>query len=250
MTSKTIFSSLGLLLAVLTTTLQASTWQTGILTENSRSPFIGDENETSSIPMINYIGERFSFVGGKIQYGLISGGKSETYLISQIRQHQFYSASLNSGDEPGIEGMQDRDSAFELGSGLKIQTTQGQYVLEGLMDITAVHDGFELTARYSYPTQFGRWLIEPAIGVQLQSSNLTNYYHGVRDSEAQLDRPSYEAGQAINRIATLMLGYTVNAQLLAIAGVEQIELDKAITDSPIISVKQVRKAFAGLIYTF
>ena len=249
MTSKTICSGLGLLLAVLTTTLQAGTWQTGILTENSRSPFIGDENETSSIP-INYIGERFSFVGGKIQYGLISAEKSETYLISQIRQHQFYSASLDAGDEPGIEGMQHRDSAFELGSGLKIQTTRGQYVLEGLMDIAAVHDGFELTARYSYPKQFGRWLIEPAIGVQLQSSNLTNYYHGVRDSEAQLDRPSYKAGQAINRIAALTVGYQVNARLHALAGMEQIELDKTITDSPIVSMNHVRKVFLGLIYTF
>ena len=249
MTNKTIATGMGLMLAVLSTTLQASTWQTGILTENSRSPFIGDETETSSMPMINYIGERFSFVGGKIQYGLISGEKSETYLVSQIRQHQFYSASLDSGDDR-IDGMQNRDSAFELGTGLKIQTTQGQYVLEGLVDIAGVHDGFELTARYSYPRQFGRWLLEPAIGVQLQSSNLTNYYHGVMDSEAQLDRPSYEAGQAINKIAMLTVGYQVNAKLLALAGLEQIELNTAITDSPIVSMNHVRKVFLGLIYTF
>ena len=250
MTSKTSCTGLILMLAVLTTTLQAGTWQTGILTENSRSPFIGSEKETSSIPMINYIGERFSFVGGRFQYDLISGNASETYLVSQVRQHQFYSASPDPGDEPGIEGMQDRDSAFELGSGLKIQTVQGQYVLEGLADVSGAHEGFELTARYSYPKQFGRWLIEPAIGAQLQSSNLTNYYHGVKDTESQPDRPSYEAGQAINRIVTLTVGYQVNAQLHALAGMEQIELDKTITDSPIVSMNHVRKVFLGLIYTF
>ena len=250
MTSKTTCAGLSLMLAVFTTTLQAGTWQTGILTENSRSPFIGGEKETSSMPMINYIGERFSFTGGRFQYELTSGDTSETYLISQIRHHQFYSASRYSSGEPDIEGMQDRDSALELGSGLKVQTTLGQYVLEGLVDVAGVHDGFELTAKYSYPRQFGRWLIEPAIGLQVQSSKLTDYYHGVMDSEAQLDRPSYEPGQAINTITALMVGYTVNAQLLAVAGVEQIKLDSAITDSPIISVKQFRKAFAGLIYTF
>lgn len=250
MSYKMTHAGLGLVLTLLATTIHAETWQVGILAENSRSPFLGDQRETNILPLVNYIGDRFSYIGGKIQYGLSSGEGSDTYIVGQIRPRQFYSVSMDFNDDLGIEGMKDRHPAFELGLGLKNQTTWGQFVLEGLFDVTGVHGGYELSAKYSYPKQMGRWLIEPAIGLQLQSSDLVDYYHGVMDSEAQVDRPAYKGDHAINTLASLMVGYTINAQLLAIAGMEQIVLDTSITDSPIVDEKQTRKVYLGLIYTF
>ena len=96
----------------------------------------------------------------------------------------------------------------------------------------------------------GRWLIEPSIGLQLQSSDLVDYYHGVRDYEAQTGRPAYVGERAINTLTSVMVGYAVSAQLLTIGGLEMIALDTSITDSPIIDSQQVRKAYLGLVYTF
>ncbi len=250
MNYKTTHAGLGLVLTLLTATIHAETWQVGILAENSRSPFIGDRRETNVLPLINYVGDRFSYIGGEIQYGLNSGNGSETYLVAQIRPPQFYSASLDLDDDPVVEGMKDRDTAFELGLGLKSHTTWGQFVLEGLFDVTSTHEGYELTAKYSYPKQTGSWLVEPAIGLQLQSRDFVNYYHGVLISEAQDGRPVYRGDEAINTLTSLMVGYTINAQLLAIAGMEQIMFDTGITDSPIVDEKQTRKVYLGLIYTF
>jgi outer membrane protein len=238
------------LLLILTTTIHAETWQVGILAANSRSPFVGDQEETNILPMVNYIDDRFSYIGGKLQYALSSGDAGETYILGQIRSRQYYSASLDLNEDLNIEGMKDRNSALELGLGMKKKTAWGQYVLEGLTDVTGAHEGFELTAKYSYPKQSGRWLIEPAIGLQVQSADLVDYYHGVMVSEAQDGRPAYRGDQAINTLSSLMVGYTINAQLLAIAGMEQLVLDTSITDSPIVSEKQVRKIYLGLIYTF
>ena len=250
MSYKTTHAGLGLVLTLLTTTIHAETWQVGILAENSRSPFLGDLRETNGLPEVSYIGDRFSYLGGKIEYGLSSGEGSDTYVVGQIRQRQYYSASMDLNDDLGIEGMKDRDPAFELGLGLKNQMTWGQFVLEGVFDVTGVYEGYELSATYSYPKQMGRWLIEPAIGLQLQSSDLVDYYHGVTVSEAQVDRPAYQGDQAINTFASLTVGYSINAQLLAIAGMEQLALDTSITDSPIVEENQIRKVYLGLIYTF
>lgn len=234
------------LILILTTPIHADTWQIGLLAENGRSPFIGDRQETSTLPTVNYIGERFSYMGGKLEYRLSPTGGSHGYIVGQMRQRQFYSANQGLA----LEGMQERDSAFELGVGTKIHTTWGQFVLEGLLDMTDSHEGFELSAQHSYPKQMGRWLIEPAIGLQMQSSNLVDFYHGVKDEEAQVDRPAYKGEHAVNKIISLMVGYTFNAQLLAIAGLERIVLDTSIANSPIVGEKNNQKVFVGIIYTF
>ena len=250
MNYKMTHAGLGLAFSLLATTIHAGTWQVGLPAETSRSPFVGDQRKTEVLPLVNYFGDRFSYLGGEIQYRLGSANGGDTYLVGQVRSRQFYSGSSDFDDDLGIEGMRDRDSAFELGLGFKNQTTWGQYVLEGLFDTTSVHEGYELSLNYSYPKQMGRWLIEPALGLQLQSGDLVDYYHGVRDSEAQADLPAYEGDWAINTLASLMAGYTINTQLLAIAGMEQITLDTSITDSPIVEEKHIRKVYLGLIYTF
>ncbi len=250
MSDKMIHMGVGLVLALLTTTIHAGTWQLGVVAENSRSPFLGDRRENSILPMVNYIGDKFSYVGGKMQYEISSEKGLEIYAVGQIRSRQFYTASMDFNDDLGIEGMKDRDAAFESGLGLKNQANWGQVVLEGVFDVTGAYEGYELSAKYSYPKLMGRWLIEPSIGMQLQSSDLVNYYHGVEEAEAQVDRPVFKGDQAINTVTSLVVGYTINNKMLAIIGMEQIALDKNISDSPIVDDKQIRKVYSGLIYTF
>jgi outer membrane protein len=247
---KTIFAGLGLLLSLLTTCVQSATWQLGLPAESSRSPFVGARQETSVMPLVNYIGDRFSYLGGELRYGLTSGADGEIYALGQLRPRQFYSASPGLDDDLQIEGMQDRKPAFELGLGMQRQTAFGSFQLQGFLDASGSHDGYELSASYGYPRQIGRWLIEPVFGLQLQSNDLADYYHGVMDSEARSGRPSYTADEALNILASLTIGYTINPRLLAIGGIEQLNLDTSISDSPIVSEQQIRKVYLGVIYTF
>lgn len=250
MKDKTTCLGIALVLTLFATTIHAETWQVGILAENSRSPFLGSRRETNSLPEISYIGDRFSYAGGKVQYGLSSGEDNHTYVVGQLRQRQFYSANTDFDEDLGIEGMKDRDPTFELGLGLQNHESWGQYVFESIFDVAGVHEGYELSVKYSYPKKAGRWLIEPAIGLQLQSSDLVDYYHGVMDSETRVDRPAYRGHRAINTLTSLTVGYVINARLIAIAGMEQINLDRSISDSPIVDENRIRKVYTGLIYTF
>ncbi len=249
MNNKTHNAWLSLLL-IITTSVEAATWQLGVLADYSQPPFVGDKRVTNILPMVNYMDDRFSFVGGEFQYKLSTGSVAETYILGKMRSRNFYSTSLKVNDDLNIEGMKDRNSAFELGLGLNNQTPWGKYVLQGVMDVNNSHKGYELSAKYSYPKQSGKWLIEPSIGLQLQSADLVDYYHGVLVSEAQAGRPAYRGSQAINTLTSLTVGDSINAQLLALAGIEQLMLDSSITDSPIVAEKQIRKIYLGLIYTF
>ena len=247
---QTTFAGLGLMLSLLTTSAQSATWQLGLPAESSRSPFIGARQETSVMPLVNYIGDRFSYLGGELRYGLTSGAGGEVYALGQLRPRQFYSSNPGLDDDLQIDGMEDRKPAFELGLGMQRQTNFGRYELQGYLDASGTHDGYELSASYGYPRQIGRWLIEPALGLQLQSSDLADYYHGVTESEARSDRPSYTAGEALNMLVSLTVGYTINPRLLAFGGIEQLNLDTSISDSPIVSEQQIQKVYLGVIYTF
>lgn len=243
-------AGLALAIALISSPAQAANWQIGIVAENSRSPFLDDKRETNVLPLISYIGEKISYADGKIQYKLRTENNSEIYIQGQMRPRQFYSASLDFDEDLGIVGLEDRSSAFELGLGIQKQTSWGQLLLEGSHDVTGAHEGYEITAKYSYPKQMGRWILEPSIGLQWQSSALVDYYHGVRSSEVRENRAAYQGDRAINPLASLMLGYAINPQLITMLVVEQIVLDSSITDSPIIEEKRLRKIQAGIVYTF
>ena len=169
MKHESIGAALSLVL-VLATTAHAETWQVGTLAESGGSPFIGARQESSVTPFFNYIDERFSFVGGELHYELISGKSGHLDIVGQMRAPRFYSAGAAFGDSLGIDGMEDRDPAFELGLGSETRTAWGQFAVAGVLDVTGVHEGFELTAEYSYPNQAGQWLIEPGIGASGCSS--------------------------------------------------------------------------------
>ena len=239
-----------ILLLILTPMAQAGTWQLSTMTQSSRSPFVGAQRETNLLPSIDYIGERFSFTGGEIHYSVASGKLSDSYLLGRVRQRQFYSPSLDPNAELELDGMQDRDSAFELGFGHGHQASWGRYELEGSADVSRAHRGYQLTARYSYPKPIGRWLVVPGIALQMQSDDLVDYYHGVRAAEAREGRPAYVGDRAINTLATLVLGYSISSDWQAVIGLEQLWLDDSIKDSPIVSEAVVEKVYAGLIHTF
>ncbi len=250
MNLKTIYKVLPGLLTIVSANLLAETWQLGMVAENSQSPFLNEERKTRALPIINYQGERFSYINGRIQYQLSQTNTKEICVVAQNRSAQFYISGFDAIDDLMIEGLHDRKTAFELGLSLKSQNSWGSYELEGLSDISGTHGGFHLTASYSYPKRSGRWLIEPSIAIQLQSKELVDYYHGVDPDESQTGRPAYTAHQAINIQPSLMLGYALNPQLLSILRFEQTALDRTISDSPIVAESHVRKIYLGFIYTF
>ena len=236
---------LSLLLAASTAT-DAGTWQLGLLTEYGESPFVGDTQETSVLPAISYIGERFSYQNGKLKFKLGLNGDRYGYLVGQARQRQFYS----SDQDINLPGMQDRDGAFEVGIGVNLNASWGQLTIEGLVDATDTHEGYEASIAYGYTKRIGRWVVEPGLRLQFQSSDLADYYHGVTTEESRSDRPAYELGHSVNTITSLMVGYSLSKQVIVVSGVEHIVLDSNISKSPIISEKFNQKIFAGMIYSF
>jgi outer membrane protein len=232
---------------LLVTSLQAGAgqWQMGVAAESAQSPIRQADTDNNAVPMFNYIGEKFSFIGGELTYSFYSENSYKLDLIGAAR-----SEGYEAGDSPVLTGMEERESGFDLGLRASTGGLWGVLQLEVVGDISGTYEGSEVEASYRYPKEIGRWLFEPSIGVALQSQELVNYYYGVKSAEVTADRGFYEGDNATVGFAEFALGYKIDRKWLVLGGLKVESLDQAIVDSPIVEKDSTASAYAAVLYTF
>jgi outer membrane protein len=232
---------------LLSTSFQAAAgqWQLGLATESSQIPMQQADTDKTTLPLINYIGEKFSFVAGEFTYRLSAEQQYELSLIAAPR-----SEGYEADDSPVLVGMEERESGFDLGIQALTQGNWGVMQLKINGDISDTHGGSEIVASYRYPRQLGRWMIEPAIGIALQSKELVRYYYGVEYSEVTPGRESYKGREALNGFAEITAGYEIQGNWLTLVGFRAEALDQAIVDSPIVEEDYISSVYAAVLYSF
>ena len=58
-------------------------------------------------------------------------------------------------------------------------------------------NGWDAQLRWGRRFENGNFLYRPWIGLTYEDQNLTNYYYGVKSSEATAERPAYETDSAL-----------------------------------------------------
>ena len=144
----------------------------------------------------------------------------------------------------------DRDYAIELGVEFLTDGRWGALQLSGFHDASGTHDGFELSADYSFSWRRQRLHIEPSFGISYKSADLNDYYWGLTAEEGRGVVPAYEADAGTNWNARLMIGYQINRNWSASLVVEYERLNDEAVMSPIVEEQGVRGVFAGLARRF
>jgi outer membrane scaffolding protein for murein synthesis (MipA/OmpV family) len=142
--------------------------------------------------------------------------------------------------------------SFAVDGGLEIIYTDdwGDLQLQVLSDISFTHKGFEVWASYAYPWQHENWKLVPSLGINWKSSNLLNYYYGVRGGEETSVRSAYTATSGFNSFVKLSLSYRINDNW-GIVGVAEYEtLSRSIRLSPIVDRQSIETLFIGIMYNF
>lgn len=126
----------------------------------------------------------------------------------------------------------------------------GDIQIQALSDWSFTHKGFEFWASYAYYWRFGNWRLSPSIGLNWKSSDLLDYYYGVRESEATSSRPAYHAASGFNSFARLSLAYRFNDNWSIVGVAEYENLSRSIRHSPIVDRDNIETLFIGLMYRF
>ncbi|MCV6588273.1 MAG: MipA/OmpV family protein [Marinobacterium sp.] len=211
-----------------------------------RSPYIGVGTETGFMPMLSVEKGPFYFHGTELGIDLLDSELATLTLLGHYRMEGF-----DASDSLELNGMQDRDGAFELGARAAAYTDFGELSLTVLADVSDEHDGYEVTAGWATEYMLTpQLMLSPSIDYSWRSDDLNNYYYGVRASEAAASRAAYQA----DADGILSLGisafYSLDQQqsLMFELGVDL--LGDEIKDSSIVERSNVPHASLAYLYRF
>lgn len=215
----------------------------------SEKPYTGVDTETYVIPFARLYYRGLFFEGTRFGYELY---KNEDWKFSPILQWRF--DGYESGDSSALTGMADRDMTLDGGAQLEYDMGWSVLRFSWVADLLSEHQGHEfeisMAKRYAQAFDIEKLSVIPNIGVSFLSSDLADYYYGVRASEAIGGRPQYNVGSSTNYSAGVNMIYQLDEKWDLMAGFNYTWLDSEIEDSPIVSEDAVYSIMAGLAYKF
>ncbi len=112
------------------------------------------------------------------------------------------------------------------------------------------HEGFEISADYSYRWTRGRFSVSPTVGLAYKSDDLSNYYWGVNPQEAGLTLEPYEAEGGVDWEVGLRTSYYLTKSVRLAISADYERLHDSVASSPIVAEDHVIGYFAGVAWQF
>lgn len=255
---------------------EEKSWRFGVgLGYGERSnPLIQSEDIPVVVDLdIAWFGERWFFDNFDLGFELFDHRRFTTNIVARVNSDRaffgktntrFVNFALTAGGAsvpipatPGASFGQPmelkvpkRDYAVELGLEMLLDGEWGQSTIRAFHDVSGTHEGFEVSADYSYRFTRGRFSVAPSVGVAYKSASLSDYYWGVHADETSPTLFGYPVDAGIGWEAGLKTSYylTKNARLALSANYERLQ--DSVADSPIVERPYVLGYFAGLAWQF
>lgn len=179
-------------------------------------------------------------------------GKVGVWLIKSADRRARIGVALKArgGYDPeeidGLAGMDERDTSAEAGVN-GIWRTRPVTVSFGVYtDVSDKSNGNSALLGLSHPFRLSeRWSLIPSLGAEWLSTEVVDYYYGVKPSEAISNRPAYAGQSSVNIRAALMAHYKLTPAWSLFGGASVTRLGSGITDSPISVEDNVAAVFVG-----
>jgi len=211
----------------------------------STNPYRGGDRKILALPLLAYEGERFFVRGTNVGYHLVKQNNLTLSLLSSYRM-----AGYDSGDSDFLRGMADRDGTLEAGLQVSLATSLGQFSATLLSDVLDEHNGHEAQLTFSKRFPLQKFFASPFVSAIWQSSQLVNYYYGVRSIEASIARPAYRVDSSVLVQFGVMANYLFREHWSVSGRIAVTRLADKISNSPIVEDDLVTSAYVGIGYQF
>jgi outer membrane protein len=228
---------------------------------------------------IAWFGERWFFDNFDLGFALVDNSHYTANVVARLNSDRAFFGKTNtryvnftitSGGEqvpiaapPGPPGspdqgivepiqlkVPDRDYAVELGLEMLFDGEWGHATLRAFHDVSNTHEGYEISADYSYRWVRGRFTIAPSVGVAYKSAELSDYYWGVHADEVQPTLQGYQVDGGIGWEAGLRTSYYITKSMRVAVSANYERLTDNIALSPLVAEPYVIGYFAGLAWQF
>ena len=208
-------------------------------------PYKGMDSTIYPVPVVTAVSAPFYFFIDTAGCRLFSDSNMTFDLIGKLRLDGY---DADKSDD--FDGMHDRNMTIDVGGEFGISGDWGNLYTRILTDTLGQHDGQEFRVTYAKPFKFEKTKISPSVGFALLSSNLADYYYGVRNDEAHAGRPAYDPGASVNWFVGLDANYQLNNDWTLLTSITYYWLDSNIRNSPIVDKDYTISIIAGAMYRF
>jgi outer membrane protein len=154
-------------------------------------------------------------------------------------------------DSSYLTGMDERKSTFEGGLAFSASYHKTKYIEIMLLgDMLNTYNSWISRVEIGDQYKAGKFTFYPSIVLLYQSSNFTNYYYGVKNSEATPTRPAYKADGGLEYGIQSYIKYPFTKKLSALLNFRYDVLPNSAQKSPLTDKNYIYSGLASLIYTF
>ena len=160
-----------------------------------QSPYLASDNEDERqldlLPLYLYEGKYFFARGAA---GGLHVFRNESVELNLYTRFRFQKLDPNSNEY--YAGLRKREQSLDAGIELAVRKKWGDLKFDWVTDTLNRHQGQEARIAYRYTFHRGPWSFSPFLAWTWQDDNLTNYYFGVSEEEANPERPAYLPGKS------------------------------------------------------
>ena len=210
------------------------------------SPYDGVDQVVDMLPLYVFEGDYFylqSYRAG-VKLPLSKHAHAEAFIA-----HRFEGFPYDE-NPASLAGMDQRSPGLDGGFAYRYDGPLGIATVQFTNDVSTQSNGREIALGYGYRWRRGAMVISPYFTFAHRSTDLNNYYYGVRADEATPQRPEYTAGDGYNFGAGLYGQYSITRNWKLLAGIGGEHLSEEIRDSPIVDKTWLMTGYLGAIYDF
>jgi len=218
----------------------------GIGAAYTESLYSGVDSETHAIPLLNLKYQRFFLKGFTLGFNAIQTEKMSADLVL-IPLFQGYDAS----DSDDLSGMDDRGPSAYLGPQVTVRMKPINLTAFAAQDVTGRTTGAIAGAKVGTGLPLSNKLVlVPSIGATYWDSDVTDYYFGVKDSEATSTRAAYSPSGTWVYTGSVSAMYELTQSFLARLTYSYTYYGSEIDDSPITDKDSANTVMLGVSYLF
>lgn len=197
------------------------------------------------VPLYLYNGKYVFFRGTSGGIHLFSNDSFELNLLGRYRFNK-----LDPDRNAFYEGLETRKQSLDAGVEVRLRGAWGALNANYLGDTLNRHQGQSAQLAYRYRFDLGRFSLSPFVSWSWNDDKLTDYYFGVSENEARVDRPAYSPGESEWVSFGVNTTWWVSERIQFFANIGFGGVDTVVTDSPLVEEDGTSAFFAGGTYVF
>lgn len=230
---------------------EGSAWGVGVGAVSSQQPYKGIDRDSEVLPLIYFENEYLRVFGPTAEIKLPGLELSDTQQLDFSLVGEYDFSGYDDDDARILDGMSDRKGGFWAGAKVEWRNDLADVSAEWLGDVSGNSKGQRFTLGLERSWEIGEHImLTPRLAAIWQDDKYVDYYFGVRENEARIDRAAYDGKSGINTEFGVRGNYMFDDHHSVFLDLKATSLANEIKDSPLVDQSTENSVLFGYLYRF